>query len=270
MFITADSTIAPKTIYHYTSQEGLLGIIQSTKLWASSIRHLNDAAELNYATELIENRLESYTQDKTREWKEFTKRIPRYLALLREADCHVGSFSQEKDQLGQWRAYTGGGAGFSIGFDFVRMRDFARAQGYKLVRCVYSQQEHDEMSDAVVKRIREVLQSSVEDALAFAAHQVLQIGTIVKHPAFAEEREWRITREVDLEEATKFRTGKSMLIPYGELIFQDENHNTPIVEIVVGPTPHMELSKRSLERLLISRDMAHVPIVESSVPFRNW
>jgi len=42
----------PKTIYHYTSQEGLLGIIQEGLLRVSSIRHLNDSAELIYAIEI--------------------------------------------------------------------------------------------------------------------------------------------------------------------------------------------------------------------------
>jgi hypothetical protein len=33
------------TLFHYTSQAGLLGIIRSKSLWVSSIRHLSDAAE---------------------------------------------------------------------------------------------------------------------------------------------------------------------------------------------------------------------------------
>jgi hypothetical protein len=40
-------------IYHYTSQQGLLGIVNGKSLWVSSIRHLNDAAEFGYSVEMI-------------------------------------------------------------------------------------------------------------------------------------------------------------------------------------------------------------------------
>ena len=262
----------PQTIYHYTSQEGLLGIIQEGILRVSSIRHLNDSAELIYAIEIVSSWLTSHGEDGPG-WEEFIERMPKYFDLVKEADCHVGSFSQERDQLSQWRAYTGGGVGYSIGFDFGMLRSFAEAQKFELVRCFYTQDEHNVLADGVASRIQKALdQHSVDTALALCAHHVLRIAPRVKHPSFAEEKEWRLTKEVGHEEKekVKFRAGKSMLVPYGEFMFVDEADNTPITEIVVGPTPHMELSKRSVERLLRAHDMGHVPIIDSAVPFRNW
>ena len=263
----------PRTIYHYTSQEGLLGIIHEGILRVSSIRHLNDAAELIHATEIMRTRLETFSDDHPLSWDEFIEHLPTYLELVKESDCYVGSFSQERDQLSQWRAYTGGGVGYSIGFNFGMLKDFADEQGFELVRCVYSQEEHSEFINVVVSKIQNILREhSVDAALAQCAHEVLRIAPRVKHPSFAEEKEWRLTKEVSPwpEEKVKFRPGKSMLVPYGEFICRDEHDNTPITEIVVGPTPHMELSKRSVERLLMSHDMAHVPVLDSLVPFRNW
>jgi hypothetical protein len=43
----------PDTVSHYTSQVGLIGIIQNESVWVSSIRHLNDSAELPYAANLM-------------------------------------------------------------------------------------------------------------------------------------------------------------------------------------------------------------------------
>lgn len=257
-------------IYHYTSQDGLLGIIQEKILRVSSIRHLNDSAEFIYAIEIVRSWLTSYGEsDPT--WEEFIERMPKYFDIVKEVDCQVGSFSEERDQLSQWRAYTGGGVGYSIGFDFGMLKAFADAQGFELIRCLYKRDEHNELADRVVKKVQKTLnEHSVDGALAVCAHEVLGIAPRVKHPSFAEEREWRLTREVNLEEKVKLRPGKSMLVPYGEFKFMDEHGNTPVAEIVVGPTPHMDLSKRSVERLLLANDMGHVPIIESAVPFRNW
>jgi hypothetical protein len=40
------STILPSNLYHYTSAEGIKGIIESESVWASNIRFLNDRCEL--------------------------------------------------------------------------------------------------------------------------------------------------------------------------------------------------------------------------------
>ena len=44
----------PETLYHYTSAEGLLGIVSSNVLRASSALYMNDASELEYARDLIQ------------------------------------------------------------------------------------------------------------------------------------------------------------------------------------------------------------------------
>ena len=41
-----------KILYHYTSLEGLLGIIESKSIWATNVLYLNDASELNYSINL--------------------------------------------------------------------------------------------------------------------------------------------------------------------------------------------------------------------------
>jgi hypothetical protein len=43
----------PKALYHYTSQAGLIGIVKSMKLWATSIRYLNDSREYNHDRDLL-------------------------------------------------------------------------------------------------------------------------------------------------------------------------------------------------------------------------
>ena len=52
-------------LYHYTSLEGLLGILdikssQPQSIWATNIFYLNDASELNYSIKLIKNEINFY------------------------------------------------------------------------------------------------------------------------------------------------------------------------------------------------------------------
>ena len=59
-------------IYHYTSPEGILGIIESNSLWATDINYLNDSSELRYIYGLVERIVKA----KRKEWNpDFCTRI---------------------------------------------------------------------------------------------------------------------------------------------------------------------------------------------------
>ena len=64
-------------LYHYTSQAGLLGIIQKREIWATNLLFLNDTAELNYAIQImrqeIENLKEKLSVEEFRFIKEFSE-----------------------------------------------------------------------------------------------------------------------------------------------------------------------------------------------------
>jgi len=283
MNATSGPTDVPRTIYHYTSQAGLLGIIHDKALWVSSIRHLNDSAELSYAISMLKGGLDSPWPDfdvddsadpLTELWVMFREGVLKQLEVLENSDSHVGSFSQERDQLSQWRAYTSGEVGFSIGFNLGMLKSFAEAQHFELLRCTYETSEHRILVSQLLNEAQKMLdkkgEHGVDEAVIRCVRDFMRFAPRFKHPSFKEEKEWRLFKTVEMEEPAKFRIGKSMLVPYGEFDFEDEYNNTPVVEIVIGPTPHMALSKASVERLLVTSDMGHVAVIESSVPFRNW
>src|SRR5438876_12190342 len=49
--------LTPEFLYHYTSQDGLLGIVKSRSLWATNISHLNDSTEFELSLGLIQKSL---------------------------------------------------------------------------------------------------------------------------------------------------------------------------------------------------------------------
>jgi hypothetical protein len=102
-----------------------------------------------------------------------------------------------------------------------------------------------------------------------------EIAPILKHPSFKEEKEWRLISPLinSFNDNVKFRTGKSMIIPYIEFSLADENNKIDFEEIIIGPTPHLELSKMSTQLLLVKsgfdeNDSKKVKI--SKIPYRDW
>ena len=55
------------SLYHYTSNQGLVGILESQKLWATNYSFLNESSELNYgmklSIELLEMEIKKYSND---------------------------------------------------------------------------------------------------------------------------------------------------------------------------------------------------------------
>jgi hypothetical protein len=47
----------PETLYHYTTQDGVLGIVRSGELWATNVQYMNDRREFFLALETAAERL---------------------------------------------------------------------------------------------------------------------------------------------------------------------------------------------------------------------
>jgi hypothetical protein len=85
----------PKILYHYTSGSGLIGILQSKSIWATSIRFLNDSNEA-VTDEADENKRAGTDQDRV--LRETFKRVGRLLRLVAPA-LKDPSFAEERE----WR-----------------------------------------------------------------------------------------------------------------------------------------------------------------------
>jgi hypothetical protein len=53
----------PNVLYHYTSQAGFLGIIQTREIWASNLLFLNDSMEFNYARKILQQEIRNLQED---------------------------------------------------------------------------------------------------------------------------------------------------------------------------------------------------------------
>ncbi len=104
---------------------------------------------------------------------------------------------------------------------------------------------------------------------------------MLKDQAFAEEREWRIISNPVFAQHLGYREGRSLIIPYYPLPLWEDGQKTEIYEIIVGPTPNLERSIKSLGTMIMGRDVVmgrdgikqrwgYTPIKASQVPYRDW
>ena len=97
--------------------------------------------------------------------------------------------------------------------------------------------------------------------------RVLTYAPLFKDSSFKEEWEWRIISMNPIN--LTFRQGKSFLVPYLEIDLCDEGEHVKVKEVVVGPTPHMELAMKACE-LFLRQHKAESKVTASVIPYCNW
>ena len=361
-------------IYHYTNQAGLLGILSSKEIWATHIRYLNDASEYNRGLEIVKTCVKDFAIDIDKFEIETGSKFPinnfqsaeidlvlrdtiaKSLSLIDEFSVFVTSFfSNDEDApnlsehdigdvLGQWRGYSGGSAGFSIGFDKSILSGYFGEIGENeesplvYASCIYNEDRQRtyiqkcvsafgpmllrhlssvmlEFQQAVLPSMMKGIQEEfiiacpeansdrvVERAIARAMSRFSDMWEderpaftesatslitklivppiFMKHPSFAEEREWRAAKLYKGDTvALRFRPGKSSLIPYIAIPLPVQHVDKELIKrIVVGPTPKVEEAITAVKMLLRSNgykvkkfnEETGVEVISSQIPYRDW
>lgn len=281
----------PALLCHYTNQHGLLGIVSTGEIWATSVNNLNDRKEFEYAKELaislISARIESEPDERTK----------RHLGYLRNAAGNAGinicvsSWSSRIDDLSQWRAYSGAGTGYSVDMKGSALREFAKAQDFILAECIYEKSAQERILRSLIdanlaRNVERETENSVADEHAnfmlehnggdFAYH-INRYASLFKHPGFAAEDEWRlISKPIDVFRMD-FRPGVSTIASHFRFALRDggERRGEPTIHIEsvhVGPCPEPDLAQAKVRFLLAKhRPVLHHPeVIVSSVPYRTW
>src|SRR5579862_6471950 len=109
-------------VWHYTTGDGLINIVQSGALYSTQVSCLNDRTEVHYGETLLRDAfLEIQEQDHPSEEATLLKQLIEDSATDSKktappSDFFVTCFSSERDDLSQWRAYGGGENGYAIAF----------------------------------------------------------------------------------------------------------------------------------------------------------
>jgi hypothetical protein len=208
----------PPILYHYTTQQGLLGIINSKSIWATDMFYLNDASEYEYTVNKYKDILTGYLNEiekkvspdynairniyirQPRDSEKFLKSVPELVVDIREqVPSYICSFSENGDILSQWRGYCPQGNGFSIGFDTRELIERLKIHSFEISQCTYDIKEQEDILIDFIKQIDNEWYNVAdrEDELKKLFKKCfwsfLIIASRFKDNSFIEEKEWRFS-----------------------------------------------------------------------------
>ncbi len=255
-------TNAPPILYHYTTFDALVGILESRELWATSLRHLNDSSEFRYTIDLARQETLDMPRGASGSYGVFLDAFREALAGMEDGTAYVTSFSAIPDLLSQWRGYGQPGLGVALGVQTADLIRVAQVSGYHLERCEYQR-------DIQLQTLREAFQAAASPPhpLAFGL-RVLALAPTFKHSSFSEEAEWRLISGRPATGALAFRRVGSLAVPYRRVPFVLDD-SLPLAELVLAPTPHPVENELALKLLLSRHGLSHVPVLHSSIPYRT-
>lgn len=287
--VCAFSPVPTAPLYHYTSGAGLIEIIRSGELWATQLACLNDASKLLYPVELLRDKVRAKLRNPlTDEIQFLLKKVDAGLTpQVATEGRFLSCFSEDGDDLSQWRGYGGGEGGYAIAFDAQYLRQLA-ARGMILGKVEYDEQKQSLFLDDVLthlirfyldglkKKRAPFVDEWTTEFLDFWAANLIEIAPFIKHPRFKGEREWRLVYHFQ-DEATprkRYLQRSSMMtqhVPLQLMIQDDGRPRLPLTGIVVGPCRHKEISRISVGDLLRTHcySNAEVPVTTTAIPYRT-
>jgi hypothetical protein len=281
----------PEKLYHYTNAEGLAGILSSNLLWASHYAFLNDKGEFDYCKRLI--------AELVTECSEGDASLDRFRGMLDDLGSHINqtdafivSLCGDGDSLHAWRAYGDGGRGYSIGLVAreigLRVPPNRQEPGFSMLPVIYDREQQQAILrpkvEQVLKRLRDRRTAkpetfpeyqSIEELFADCLTEIVSF----KHPAFHEEKEYRIVfiRDPFPDPPTeprpvRFRPRGGLLVPYVAVDISpnvgDHQDVLPIADIVIGPRLETAVAKIGASRAVNTGRRRLVEIRQSIMPIR--
>ena len=218
------SSTLPERLYHYTDNHGILGIMKSKNIWATEARYLNDQMEIEKAKKYVQLFLSNLRSNSSTQFSPDEVKLLEVLeheALATRPGVCVASFSEDRDQLAQWRAYGGEGS-FCLDLSSRLLQECAVSQDYVLGRCVYTDEEAYTIASEIVDGLFGSYRQSegTEDDRKRLGDQIqfdiTHYGPLLKDQSFAQEREWRIvTPQIHIgDKRLDFRASRGRILPF--------------------------------------------------------
>ncbi len=275
-------------LYHYTSPNGLMGIIDTTSLWFSDSDFLNDESESYYFRDLFNDLDETNFINIDNKKRESFARKAWIIAGFHSVSLgynrmmldktreyrFVLSLSLDADNISLWNYYTKnpGNVGYCIGFNGHQLLESIGAD-YRLFhgKVIYGKRKQKQLirklmtdywniySELKYKYQREYLFSRMEQ-------NIVLYSIFMKNSAFACENEYRIaimTTDAQLLSRRKFREVKGAFVPYLSCSFDKNSIKT----IGISPTHKGIFVKKSLQEYSDFNDI-NVEIYNSEIPLR--
>lgn len=263
-------------LYHYTTIDGLKGIIKNRSMWLTHTSTLNDPTELKYGKEIILKILNNeigngHEEIIDRFLHSLVGEVNRFDEIMYEA--YVACFCKSDNLLSQWRAYGHRGGGYNLGFTFTsntkfyHTPDHSKQESYVILRKIIY--DNNKQQEFVTEYVSSII-SAAKDAIRYfknhggipeiwesmaameAANILCDLMLSFKNPVFSEENEWRlilVRQSQHKAEQLQFKENEKGLIPYFETYLIENNEDKsffPIHSIKFGPMLDVSSTKSAL------------------------
>ncbi len=275
-------TDTPDLIYHYTSLDGFVGIVESGTIWLTDYAYLNDTRELAHGAEFVLDVIDEIRKTETSEgirglletWSNDIQRSTHRIC--------IASFSADGDSLSQWRSY----GPVAVGFE---PRDLSlHAYRAHLGPVEYDRERQRSLVSTYLNHLCQAYAVDIDgsrlDRIPDVYHKIdrlLELIAFFKDPAFEVENEYRLAyieypELIDAFEIAPspkhFRTTRTRLLPYAsanELVPVLPNQPPlKISKVVLGPDTD-SLLERGIQEFLSTKKLSGVEVERSMVPYRT-
>lgn len=205
------------------------------------------------------------------------------------AHYFVCSFSSDRDDLGQWRAYADNGRGYALGFDAKSMeKAFTKESGIPIpnnstFQVTYEEEllagMHHQMIDSMFELIslprgrgldNASIRAYLRDLSVSLSLHALRIALFFKHKAYRNESEYRYLQihRADIPPPEVKRRYRSYeLVKYRELDWKRLDAGA-LRHIVIGPAADRMKATRFAADCLAASDVKNVEVACSEIPYR--
>ncbi|MCQ2386931.1 MAG: DUF2971 domain-containing protein [Clostridia bacterium] len=261
------------SIYHYTSVEGLIGIITSGKIRFTEYSYLNDSTEGDY----IFSVLKSMLNNKISYDKEFKDKIVEHIDKNDYYDVYpdkdmkyfISCFSLNSDSLPMWNYYSKT-QGYNINFDFYDIKQEIKKIHIKYYPNVFFESytvlyETEIQKEFLIEHLNYVYdvwkKEKSDFIISFMLNYLNSIKFAFKHPAFQQEQEVRFVYKVkkDFFESEIAKWGEESLIKvkndyriiFSEVPVIDVPFDKKFIQkICLSPLNKSEQARESLDSFL--------------------
>ena len=277
-------------MFHYTSADGALSILQSGRMRFTDYAFLNDTREIAHGIDIIRSVL---TNEKHAAGSRASTKLRSHLDEVdpfSSYQIYTASFSSKSDSLSQFRLY----GPLAIGFE-TDPTWFSDSKGdVHFDRVVYDPDKQSRLIEVFLHLFR---QSEEKDAALIAGDekervttdylisQLLRIVAFFKHPAFSDEREVRIVYSEPLETMKEFgvdlakrqfRVSGGLIVPFTDTFDMSRQNDgdtpsakLPLKSVVIGPVAQAETLAKGMRGLLDANGYNDVDVHLSEAPFRT-
>ena len=297
---------------YYTNAETGFKIIDDESIWMRNIRCMNDYSEFKFGKDIIYNALD---KDYIRErFNKLFAKLGResfdiffdghvkgfiygaqkrtYITCLSEHDIN-NEAEKKYGRLSMWRAYGGNsGVALILNTDFVENDEALGDRAFFITSPVLYEENVEKYLNEILDKLEhnfDLLKEYYKDMYMLVTVNLkiaIYVATLsIKHPAFKEEKEWRIilsfyndSEVADLKKIVSpaYETiggvpQKIYKINLKDSILHYTDVKSLLNQVLIGPTNDPDIIKEAFEGLIqrkhisITKDLVH----KSSVPLRK-